>query len=262
MELKRERVCILVKAYPQTSKKYIETVCCAAITERGELRRLYPINYRLLEPQQRFKRFDWIEANMERNPLDPRPESYKLDQGSLVIFQRGDKATPESKLQIWKPHVVPSIHWLVDEQERSGRSLGIVQPDPGSVRFGWKSAEKADEQERSLAAGARQQLNIFTSKPLEPLPDPDYIFRYRFTSDGRPHEMALHDWEVQTTFWKYSRQYGGAEAALDKMRQFYEQEAVERNLHLVLGNMHKRRHQFIIVGVLRSSAASRQTGWL
>lgn len=40
MDLKREKVCVLVKAYPQQSKKYIETVCCAAITEQGELRRL------------------------------------------------------------------------------------------------------------------------------------------------------------------------------------------------------------------------------
>lgn len=31
----KQHICILVKAYPQPSQKYEETVCCAGVTEDG-----------------------------------------------------------------------------------------------------------------------------------------------------------------------------------------------------------------------------------
>ena len=42
------RVCILVKAYPQPSQKYQETVCVAAVTAAHELVRIYPIGNMVL----------------------------------------------------------------------------------------------------------------------------------------------------------------------------------------------------------------------
>lgn len=52
----RIRARVLVKAYPQPSEQYGETVCVAAITEDGSrLLRLYPIRFRHLDPEQRFK---------------------------------------------------------------------------------------------------------------------------------------------------------------------------------------------------------------
>ncbi|EXJ15316.1 hypothetical protein D779_1412 [Imhoffiella purpurea] len=38
---------------------------------------------------QRFDRFDWVEANMHRAKDDPRPESFRVDQGTLSIVRSG-----------------------------------------------------------------------------------------------------------------------------------------------------------------------------
>jgi hypothetical protein len=62
----RTRVHILVKAFPQHSQKYEETVCCAGITDAGQLIRLFPITYRRLSPENRFDRFDQALKMLEQ----------------------------------------------------------------------------------------------------------------------------------------------------------------------------------------------------
>ena len=56
------RVRILVKAFPQHSEKYQETVCCAGVTDDARLIRLYPITFRRLAAENQFNRYDLIEA--------------------------------------------------------------------------------------------------------------------------------------------------------------------------------------------------------
>ena len=102
----KRRVCILVKAYPQPSQKYEETVCVAAVTEAHELVRLYPIRFRHLPEDKRFNRFDWIEVDMTRALDDPRPESFKVKEDSIRIVLREDKQSPEDKVRLWKSSVV------------------------------------------------------------------------------------------------------------------------------------------------------------
>ncbi len=63
----KHRICILVKAYPQPSQKYEETVCCAGVTEDGRFLRLYPIPYRRLKKEQQFQRFDWVEMHIAKD---------------------------------------------------------------------------------------------------------------------------------------------------------------------------------------------------
>lgn len=44
-----EELLILTKTYPSPSSKYRETTCVAAINRQGEMRRLFPVPFRLLE---------------------------------------------------------------------------------------------------------------------------------------------------------------------------------------------------------------------
>jgi len=254
MEIRKEQACILVKAYPQASTRYQETVCCAGITANGQLRRLYPIVYRQLQPDQKFDRFDWIEANMNRTPGDPRPESYRVDQGTLRILKSGKRASPESKARKWLPHVAPSLSWLYDEQARNGRSLGIIRGDPGTLRFRWRPLAQADEDDKSIAKEAFRQQSLFDEHPIKPLPSPEYLYRLEFASDGKRHAMTLHDWEVQATYTGYKHRYGDPEASLEKMEAYYGELLPRMNPHLVVGNMQKRPSQFILIGVLRTTA--------
>jgi hypothetical protein len=87
----RKRVYILVKTYPTISRKYAELVCTAGILEDGSWIRLYPIPFRLLEDDQKFPKYTWIEVDVERNTKDFRPESYRPDISTLSVEPKPHK---------------------------------------------------------------------------------------------------------------------------------------------------------------------------
>jgi hypothetical protein len=61
--------------YPIPSAKYGELVCTAGVTESGDFVRLYPIRYRDLPLAQQYKKYQWIEVDVERHRSDSRKES-------------------------------------------------------------------------------------------------------------------------------------------------------------------------------------------
>lgn len=242
---------MLVKAYPQPSQKYNETVCCAAITTGGKLIRLYPVPFRHLRGEQQFTRFDWIEADIWKAKDDPRPESYKLEPDSIEIVKKASRMKPEQRAALWAPLVVPSYDQLIAENQSIQRSLGIVKPDPGTTRFVITPAKNSDREHVELAQLMLTQMSILDQKPLRELTPPDYVFSYQFKCQGTSHKMKIHDWEVAATYHAYRKKYG--EDALEHMRNVYETTFTERNLHIVLGTMQKRPYQFIIIGIIRST---------
>lgn len=82
-----ERLLILTKTYPAPSTKHREISCVAAINSDGVFRRLYPVPFRLLEGDQKFKKWEWIEAKIQRANDDQRPESHRIFVDTIV---RGD----------------------------------------------------------------------------------------------------------------------------------------------------------------------------
>jgi len=85
--VEREAV-VFVKAYPNPSSKYYETVCVAAVTEEEGLIRLYPVGFRSLPEDQRFKKYQRVRLRMRKHEKDSRPESYRPGEHSieLIIF--------------------------------------------------------------------------------------------------------------------------------------------------------------------------------
>lgn len=62
MPLITKKVLITVKAYPNPSTKYGETVCCAGIDiDTGKWIRLYPIPFRDLDSAKQFSKYTIIE---------------------------------------------------------------------------------------------------------------------------------------------------------------------------------------------------------
>ena len=241
------RVRILVKAFPQHSQKYEETVCCAGITPDSRLIRLYPITYRRLAPADQFNRYDQIEAVLTK-ATDTRPESYRVDHASIRVIEHGQKITGEAKVRLWQPHIVSSLEELQAQHQDSGRSLGIIRPDPANLKFLWRKAEQEEQDDTHSV-----QASLLEEEPLRPLQPPEFTFLYRFHSpDGAQHNISIQDWEVQATHLSYQRTYGSREAALEKMAKQYGQAMPKQNLHFIMGNMAKRPRQFIIIGLLRS----------
>lgn len=62
-----KRVLITVKTYPLPSDKYMELVCTAGVLEDGSFIRLYPVDYRYRPIWQWYKKYQWIEVEVEKN---------------------------------------------------------------------------------------------------------------------------------------------------------------------------------------------------
>ena len=87
------RVLITMKASPQPSAKYGDTVCVAGIRVdggRAEWIRLYPLAFRWMGVEQQFKKFDLIDVEVRRETKDSRPESYRPDIDSIKIVRHLD----------------------------------------------------------------------------------------------------------------------------------------------------------------------------
>jgi hypothetical protein len=248
-----------VKAYPQPSKKYDETVCCAALSEEGRLLRLYPIRYRHLRDEQKFNRFDLVEVAIYKASHDPRPESYKIKEESLRIIASGRNFQRDSKSQLWLSMVQP-FNELQIQQKANKTSLGIIRPDSGSLSFYYKTV-KEEPEEADLIKGLQKQADLFDDAltSLEPL---EYLFYFKFTTHGQARNMQLHDWEVQATYLNYKRRYGSVKSALEKMIEYYDHQLKQYNPHFVMGNMGQRPYQFMIIAVLRASDQAIQQGSL
>ena len=78
------RVFITVKTYPTLSKKYDELVCTAGILDDGSWVRVYPLPFRKLDYENRYRKYQWMELPLIKNESDPRPESYKITDISKV----------------------------------------------------------------------------------------------------------------------------------------------------------------------------------
>ncbi|MCP5444722.1 MAG: hypothetical protein H6968_16975 [Chromatiaceae bacterium] len=247
------RIRILVKAFPQPSSKYEETVCCAGVTEdTRELLRLYPIRYRRLDKADRFDRFDQVEMTTTKAG-DHRPESYHVDEDSIHLLEKGSKLNARSKVELWKPFIAPSLKALMEENRTSHKSLGIIRPDPDSLRFRIQQVKETDNADQKVTNLIFQQQISFLEEPLKPLKRPEYSFSYHYTCDGHPHKHQIHDWEVQATLINYQRRYGSEEKALEMMQQEYQENIPKHNLHFIMGTMKAHPQTFIVIGLLRST---------
>ncbi len=260
------RIRILVKAFPQPSKKHEETVCCAGITEDTlEFLRLFPIRYRRLPKEDRFKRYDLVEMMITKDS-DHRPESYRVDEESIRLIQRGG-LSDENKVGLWRPFIASSIGTLIEENKISRRSLGIIRPDPDSLRFAIKAVNESSEEDREVAELVYQQASLLED-PLKPLAKPAYGFYYQFTCANptictckkNPHTHQIHDWEVQAAYLNYKRRYKTEEKTLEMVTQEYQQNIPARNLHFVMGTMKAHPQTFIIIGLLRSGVDPEDIG--
>ena len=98
-----KKALIVVRTYPSPARKGVEVSCTAAITDKGEWLRLFPVPYRLLPHDQRFRKYQWVDISVTK-AKDHRPESYKL---------HGDTIKPGFPFWPWHGH---SIHPLRSEQ--------------------------------------------------------------------------------------------------------------------------------------------------
>ena len=105
MTQETKQVLITVKAYPNPSRKYGETVCVAGVDiSTHKWIRLYPIPYRDLDNEKKFAKYSLIEVKVRKAMDDTRPESYKVDADSIKILYQLDSKNNWGKR---KPLILP-----------------------------------------------------------------------------------------------------------------------------------------------------------
>jgi hypothetical protein len=246
------KVLITVKAYPNPSKKYGETMCCAGIDmDTLQWIRLYPIPFRDLDESQKFKKYTVIEASCRKAPDDHRVESYKIDSDSIRLLSHLDTKKDkrwDARKKIVLPTVLSSFCKILAEIE-TGKSLGVFKPH--DIDFQWKKAQREDEDSRQVCYA---QLSFWdkTKKAIEQIP---FDFYYSFKCLGESacpgHKLPIIDWEIGQAYRDWRYRYQTQEILLQKIRQKWLDTicSVERDVYFYVGNMQRFRDQFMVLGV-------------
>ena len=133
----RARVLITVKASPEPSKTYGDTVCVAGVRLHedgtGSWVRIYPVAFRHLDSAQQFHKFEVINVDLTRSTKDARPESHRPNWETLARRQdrKGKFRTYPAKARgpILEKLIGPTMCDLRDGvmADLNAQSLGLVE---------------------------------------------------------------------------------------------------------------------------------------
>jgi hypothetical protein len=228
------------------------------VYEDGSPVRLYPIPYRYLDHQ--FHKYQWITAQVAKNPADPRPESYKVDCDSIECEEIvatskdewGRRAEIVFRNQDWQFETVDA---LLEAQKRTGTSLGVVTPkritgiciaNRGEEES--KSFNEKMQKLRNQVNADRKQLDLFESSIPPQMKNLEFLksrARVSWVCDARTctgHEMQILDWEIA----ELQRREGDSKT-LQKLQQILNLE--EYAVRFFLGNLFQYPTSFTIVGL-------------
>jgi len=260
----RERILITVKTYPVISKKYGELVCTAGVRKDGSWVRLYPVPFRLLDYAKRYRKFDWIEADLRKSRKDRRPESYHpKNQEEIAIvghLDAKDKWRERRRLILGKCKVFDRFQPLLDAARKNRMSLAVFKPTK-IIDFKCQESEpdwaldkikaiKAREDQGELFAGEEDWRKSFVLMPKVP-----WKFSYTFKDAiGKQSTLQILDWEISQLYWNCLKKTGGKQSlALEKVREKYMGQFLKKDLHFFLGTLlefHQRApNPWSIIGV-------------
>lgn len=253
----RARVLITVKASPEPSEKYGDTVCVAGVRlDAGPPSwiRLYPVPLRWMASDQQFHKYEIINVDLLPAVNDKRQESYRIVIES-VEREAGVLRGTRVRGAILEPLVGPTMCELragvVDNPNAT--SLGLVRPKKvKSVKVsrapGWTPAQQA-----KIDQALRREALFGEATPPE-LKAPRFIAKYHYDceSPGCPgHEQGILDWEL-TGLQRHLHRDDDA-TAMEKIRaKFYDDLCAEaKRPHFFVGNIANptKRRNFSVLGV-------------
>ena len=207
----------------------------------------------MLDSEQKFPKFSWLDVTVRQDTRDGRPESYKLqDPHKLKVLE----TLPVSKV----PENIKTKNWekrksiIIDFVEPIGniinnwkeKTLGIIKPKEVLDFYIKEEKVKLSKKQETIL---KQSLLYTERKPLEIIP---VSFYYRFIDDaGKERNYKLLDWEIYQAYRTWKKTYLDRDILFMKLREkFFDWMAVKRDLYFVIGNHNKWRHRFFIVGLL------------
>lgn len=259
----KEKVLIAVKTYPTLSKNHTETACTAGFREDGSWIRLYPIPFRLLDGDQQYEKYQWVEVNTATNSKDPRPESRKvINIDDITLHAKIDTGrnrdwAERRRLILSKNKVYTNKDEIIQKAHANEVSLVIFKPAQ-ILDFVVEDADPDWEQDKvDGILNDLKQGDLFAEKSEEDfklvrkLP---YKFSYKFLDDvGKESTLMIEDWEIGQLYWNCEQHYG-KDQAVSKVRQKYMDDfAQTKDLHLFLGttylhHVRRAKNPFVIIG--------------
>ena len=247
----KQNILVLVKTYPEISKKYTETVCTAGIHKATKkLVRLYPIRYRYLTGESQFKKYQWIKAKIVKANSDSRPESYNLVENTIEIgniIGTGDDWVERKKWVINHNTLFDSVEDLLISQKKNKTSLGIVKPkEILDFTIEPKSLEEINEAEIKKNS-VLSQMGLFEQpKDIELLP---FRLVLKFKCNNRNcngHNMSILDWEFGQLYRKVKGSFDWEQKITDKVMSIC---SARTEPYLILGNIARWQNIFCILGI-------------
>jgi hypothetical protein len=197
-----KKALIIGRAYPEPSKKHIETVCTGAITEDGELIRLYPVSLRYLEDNQQYKLWTWVKFEVRKSAEDKRAESYRVRESSIKILSEVE--SDAERFSLLEKALSRHREDLEVLYRTKWTSLGIVPIELTKVSV------------KELVPGEvqiQQRLDVDVL-PLDGFPaDVRVDYRCSQNPECKGHESSIIAWEYAQAFRNFKTRYGTEAAA-------------------------------------------------
>lgn len=246
------RVLITVKAAPNPSETYGETVCVAGIRldfDAPGWVRLYPINFRELDSPHTFKKYDIVSLRAKPARGDFRTESWRPDITSVHTV---DHLKPWTRRRVEvEPYVDASMCAVREAVQansaapslaavRPDRVLGIdIKPHPG---WSPEDQHKIDRYvgQPDLTGGDRTALQA---------PRFQGWYRYRCTPRCNGHRQGILDWEFVAL--QRTLKHRNDDDLVRELRAKYLDQmcAPDRDTVFYVGNQAKSPRTFSVLGV-------------
>lgn len=246
----KKEVLITVRTYPVPSRTSIEVSCTTGITDDGNWIRLFPIPYRFLTQDRRFRKYQYIEANVTKSMSDTRPESYKIDIDSINILSQPiptDNNWESRKAKVF-PLKSSSLCLLQAERDQNKMpTLGFFKPRTiTSFKIKPTNNNWTESELTSLL-----QYPLFGNAPRTQLEKLPYIFSYEFRCDESncpTHTLSCTDWELGASYRSWRSKYGNKWET--KFRDRYETDMIlGKDTHFFVGTIHNHPDAWIIIGL-------------
>ena len=261
------QVLILVKAAPQPSITYGETVCVAGLrgpAARPSWIRLYPVPFRYLDGDRQFHKYQLIEVTTRDAGSDKRPESRKITADSITIT--GTLRT-WSQRSPWIERIeTPTMCRLQEAVKRdlNATSLAAVRPAQAERLTFEHNPGWSPEQLRRFVA-YRSQGTLFDQIPKPLLEPPRFRVRLRYRCEDRScagHAQTIIDWEL-TALQAHHRRSSDDELRAAITHRFFENPfAAGKDPLIFVGNQEdvRRRGSFTVLGLYYPDRADAEKG--
>ena len=263
--IETKKVFITVKTYPTLSKKYDELVCTAGFFEDGSWVRIYPLPFRKLDYEKRYKKYQWLELQLERNFSDPRPETFKVVDRNKIdpvgeVVSTDNFWKQRKEIIFSKSRIYTNLSALIILAKANELSLATFKPKE-IIAFEVEKTEREWPKDKlALLEAKSKQLSLFQTpeelkKEFAVVKKLPYKFFYRFRDeDGRESRLMIQDWEIGALYWNCLKGAGGDEkTALIKVREKYSDSFLKKDIHLFLGTIRQAHYRFpnpfVIIGV-------------